>query len=796
MLLFYVVPVCGQSDASHSESYSLRAKEAGEKGDIREAIYWYRKKFQSTGPEDSEILQYAGVLHSAGLYDEAIRWYEKYRTLHPASQRAAKGIEACSDIRILERSKRKYRLYFFPGINSEESEWGIRNGDQALAFFSSRSSRPRQYRFQFSDQVRTPSNLPFCSGPVLDYDLLADSSLGVALIKDSLTGAVGMYFFTSDSGNWSAPQAMSALAEWPEVATPRFSPDGRFLFFAARNPDGKDGLDIWRLSADSLANGTPVLLKSRVNTDGDERIAGFSPVGDLYIASNGWPGLGGLDLFEIKLRHGKPLFSRPRHLGEPLNSPYDETEVLWSDAQNGYLTSNRPGGMGRSDIFKWQAEGQVYALQIMDTASSEAIRGAEIFKISTGGEEYFGYSDIEGKIAFLSPNDKTTHYRIKKEGYETLDLPALALKSDQWQIIPMRKEVDLRVIITLINRANGEKVEGLTVSAISGQDTLRLRSDKNGKVRLPIEPGTHWNFAVHEKGYLAAGEELESESWRKHGIYRINMPLNPLIKGRPIVLENILFKYKSTEIDREASKDLEKLLDMLIENPDLVVEVSTHTDSRGGFQYNEVLSQKRAQAVVDWLITRGVAPVRLVARGYGEYHLLNECADSVPCPEWKHRQNRRAEIKILGTRDSLDGLITAAGSDWDINPDDIPVYVPDSVNLARQKRELSAYEKEQNASTQDVPAGPTDERVKSKKNEAEYFMVQFAASTRPDDRFPAAEMLGPLAKEKFGKYTRFMLGPLTSLNDAYDLRARLRSAGFKDSFIVAYREGKRLKTQY
>ena len=117
--------------------------------------------------------------------------------------------------------------------------------------------------------------------------------------------------------------------------------------------------------------------------------------------------------------------------------------------------------------------------------------------------------------------------------------------------------------------------------------------------------------------------------------------------NRRIVLKNIYYDFDKADLRAESVKELEKIVAFLKTNPDLKIELGSHTDSRGNDDYNMRLSERRAKSVVEYIISRGISPERIVSKGYGETRLVNDCGNGVKCTEEEHQQNRRTEILIL-----------------------------------------------------------------------------------------------------------------------------------------------------
>ena len=165
------------------------------------------------------------------------------------------------------------------------------------------------------------------------------------------------------------------------------------------------------------------------------------------------------------------------------------------------------------------------------------------------------------------------------------------------------------------------------------------------------------------KEYEILGEKLKFDS-NKTGVNTLNITssdtltadlyLNPtMVVGRTFVLENLYYDFDKHHIRPDAALILDDLIKILNEYPSMKIELSSHTDSRGSDSYNQALSQRRAQAAVEYLIKHGISRSRLVAKGYGETRLLNECSNGVSCSEEAHQLNRRTEFTILELNENI-----------------------------------------------------------------------------------------------------------------------------------------------
>jgi peptidoglycan-associated lipoprotein len=136
-------------------------------------------------------------------------------------------------------------------------------------------------------------------------------------------------------------------------------------------------------------------------------------------------------------------------------------------------------------------------------------------------------------------------------------------------------------------------------------------------------------------------------------LVRVEPVYDTIRENEPIRLDNILYDYDKWDIRPDAEPDLQYLTDILKKYPDMKIELSSHTDARGRDEYNEQLSQKRAESAKNWIVAKGVPSDRIVPKGYGEKQLLNECANGVECTEEQHQLNRRTEFKIISGPTSI-----------------------------------------------------------------------------------------------------------------------------------------------
>lgn len=382
-------------------------------------------------------------------------------------------------------------------------------------------------------------------------------------------GSCDIYYALKTRQGWSTPLNIGEPinTEFWE-SQPSLSPDKRDLYFAARDPSGYGGSDIW--VSHRLPNGAwgnPQNLGTNINTKGDESCPFIHPDNQtLYFTSNGLPGYGGTDLF-VAHKDSTGHWGKPVNLGYPINTIDNEGALtIAADGKTAYYAADRSDSRGGLDIYTFELR--------------EGIRP-------------FRTLWVKGKVF-----DKKT-----KEG-----LPS---------------SVDLT------------DVHG-------GQAIARAQTDEDGNYLITLPVGKEYAFAVHRKGYLLYSEHFDFSQKAPDSTYEVNIPLQPLEPNANIILKNIFFDTKKFDLKPESVVELDAVVQLMKENPTLKVQISGHTDNVGSDKDNMVLSNARAISVINYLMFHGIAPNRLVAKGYGS---TKPIADNTT--ETGRAQNRRTELTVI-----------------------------------------------------------------------------------------------------------------------------------------------------
>lgn len=343
--------------------------------------------------------------------------------------------------------------------------------------------------------------------------------------------------------------------------------------------------------------GHPQPVGIKVNSKFDEGSVFMHPNGDeMYFSSQGHNSMGGYDIFVSEFKQGQ--WQEPRNLGYPINTPYDD--LFFAGTANGkfaYIASNRKGGKGGMDIYKVTFWGP----------DKEPITEAQDFLLASVANPI---QDVKLEKKVKVDKNSLTVFKGK-----TVD--ALTGK-------PVEAKIEI------IDNSKGELMSDMTTHKETGKFLLALNSGKN------------YGISVKSDGYLFHSENFDIPDLSEYNLVNKTIELKNIKKGSTIALRNVFFDTGKSSLRSTSNTELARLVKLMNDVPGLKVELSGHTDNTGSNKINEKLSQDRAQAVVDYLVSKGIKADRFVAKGYGSSKPVSSNKSSEG-----RQQNRRTEFKIL-----------------------------------------------------------------------------------------------------------------------------------------------------
>ena len=577
-----------RSDAGYVDALLSLGGLYGELKDYRQSIQHYEKAFLiDTNYTSGYRLPYSINLAGTGQFEKALHTIEALLTredLHPNTQKAAEyRLKAYRFAVDYARSHPNTSYVFTPknlgdGVNTEESEYFPSIPIDGSQLIFTRKLNRTNEDFFYS--MRTP---------------------------DGWTGSELL------SGGINTPMNEGALI---------ISQDGKWLVFnACHRQDGFGSCDLYISYLTNSGWSEPLNLGESVNTDQWEVQPCLSPdKRDLYFTSNRPGGYGGSDIYVTHLQ-SNGNWSTPENLGPSINTSGDEsTPFIHADNQTLYFTSNGLQGYGDSDLFliKKNAEGKWGTPENLG------------YPINTIEHEGSLFIEANGKIAYFASDRRDTR--------GGLDLYSFELREDvrpyktlwiKGQVFDEKTKKGLPSSVELIDLATRQTIS-------------RVQTDETGNYLITLPVGKDYAFNVNRKGYLFYSDNYSLKGKSPDSTYEKNIPLQPIEVNAAIVLRNIFFDFNKFELKESSQVELDKLVQLLKENPSLKIQIEGHTDNIGNANENLQLSENRAKSVVSYLVTNGIAASRLSSKGFGA---SKPVADN--STEEGRAQNRRTELKVI-----------------------------------------------------------------------------------------------------------------------------------------------------
>ena len=581
--------------------------------DYENAAKWYKSLYDNyAGSMDSDyIYRYAQSLKSIKKYEASDKIMEKFYEANGNDNRAVFFAQERDYLRAIEQKARRFELSKVP-FNSKLSDFAPSfYGDKLVFASNGQHINAGQRTHDWNDQ------------PFLDLYVVDASNSKENKSVDEMSGKVNTKFhestavFTKDgktlyftrnnytkgsykkdskgtnrlklykgskkeNGNWDITEVSFNNNEY-SVAHPALSVDEKTLYFASDMPGGKGSSDLYKVAVLVDGYGAVESLGDAINTKERETFPFISSDNRLYFASDGHVGLGGLDVFVTEIKEDAK-FGEVYNVGKPINSSQDDfTFIIDAETDLGYFASNRKGGQGDDDIYRFKRTmplvitcDQVVSGFVLDEQSKAPISDATVVLLDENNQIISEVkSDATGAFTFDLECSKLYSLRSTKEDFSTAEKSFAS--TDE-------------------NKGTSEK----TLLLKKGQD-------------LAVTP-------------ITVGSDL----------------------AKVLNLDIIHFDLDRFNIRPDAAIELQKVIAVLSEYPSLKIDVRSHTDSRGKDSYNKILSERRAQSTMDYIVNNGgIVRSRMTGSGYGETMLVNHCANGVNCEDYVHEQNRRSEFIVV-----------------------------------------------------------------------------------------------------------------------------------------------------
>lgn len=441
-----------------------------------------------------------------------------------------------------------------------------------------------------------------------------------------------------------------------------FTNDNNTIIFSGKSQ--KDGnLDIFISHRQDTSWTYPESISPKINTGMDEDGPYLSPDGQkLYFSSKGHLSSGGYDFFVSELVDGE--WSSPVNLGYPMNSSGDDIYISFQkDGRKGYFSSNRNGGYGGMDIYYFEMLKRTIRGTVKDDKGNllDSVE-VKLIELETG-EELIVRTNKTGDYSFLvDPQKKFTLFG-SREGYFEDQNSADTYSEEDVVIanLSLEKDPGLALYCLITNTETGAPIDSVMVSLTDNMldETKVFYTKASGDFfkALPdkkLQDRGSYNLTIEKEGYLSKTVTY-NVLFDRAGRYNMHEDLDLSLQSadvggdltKLIDLLPIYFDVGKAKIRPDAAIELDKVVKVMNDNPEMIIELGSHTDSRGNSKSNQLLSDKRAKASANYIKKRITNPDRINGKGYGESKLVNDCADGVDCSELQHQQNRRTEFIII-----------------------------------------------------------------------------------------------------------------------------------------------------
>ncbi len=515
----------------------------------------YQNAIRYGYPDSTAQLHLAQMLHAEGKYSAAIKAYEEFLSRCPSSKIAKTGLAGSRMAMDMKQNPTRYVVKNAKLFNSRRADFSpmLSGENNDVLYFATTNEKVMGERrseitgMKKSDiwvskknelgEWQRPEAVEGELNSEVDEGIISFSPDGSTMYltkarrEPNANTGVEIYTSQRSDAQWSAPVKYEITADTlSSYGHPAVSPDGVYLYFTSDMPGGSGGKDLWRVNLKERA-GTLENLGEFINTPGDEMFPYMRTDSVLYFASDGHPGMGGLDLFKATLTPSGGW--SVVNMGVPMNSSADDFGITFDDGEKGFFSTNRNDGRGYDHIYSFE-------------------------------------------------------------------LPDLQILISGWVLDKDEEPVPNAVI-----RIVGD--DGSNQKAVAKDD---------GSYSFPLQRGVKYVMLAGAKGYLNAKQEFTSDTAEEDAEYGVDFILASVTK--PVVIENIFYDFDKATLRPESKTALDEMAQMLRDNPNVTIEMASHTDRWGKDEYNLDLSHRRAQSVIDYLIAAGISTERLQPQGYGE----------------------------------------------------------------------------------------------------------------------------------------------------------------------------------
>ncbi len=549
----------------------------------KEAVKWYAKVVEQK--QDAETYyKYAQMLKAEGNFKEADKQMQQFAQLAPNDQRAKAFVSKPNYLPELQGQSKLYDIAK-SDVSSDKTDFGaVLTNDNNVYFASARNTSKRNSNF---------NEEPYLDIYKATYN--ANGTISDAVAVDNL------------NTKWhDGPASITSDGNTMYYGSESFNEKEYVKDKAKKAKFGKIYLYKATKEGDKWVNSKPLPFN---NKEYDVRNPSISKDGKtLYFSSNMPGGFGGEDIWKVAVNGDE--YGTPENLGAKVNTEANESFPFITDDNVLFFSSNGKQGFGGYDIFKMDVNKGTEAMNVGEP-------------VNTSKDDFAFTYNATKKVGFFSSN---------RDGVDNI------YKAD-----PV---CNVQALVRVKDAKTRKVIEGATVLLVDEkQKTVSNQvTALNGETLTGVLCNTSYSAQVSKQGYESGVFQVAKAENEQVVVEALLTPIMPIITEKEVILQPIYFEFNKSNITAEGAAELDKLVMVMNEYPNMVIFAKSHTDSRGSDKYNMNLSDRRAKSTVQYLISKGIAKDRISGQGFGESEPKVACK---PCNEEQHAQNRRSEFLIV-----------------------------------------------------------------------------------------------------------------------------------------------------
>ncbi len=694
-----------------SSTIAVRIADSYDKiGNTQKAAEWYRHLQRTNQLNREQHLRLALLERQLENYKGSEQLLASYQSKYGAGDVAQNILTTKTTVDALKQDKGWFKLKE-QGVNTEHSEIGAGYFSDTELLLSSSKRRAKAVKRvhswtgnYFYDIYKAPINEggdigklkviksgvkskfhdgPSAYNPTTGYLYFTRNNYldGKKGVDENKVVRLKLYRGKLEGNKFTNIEELSINDNSFSTAHPSISKDGKRLYFSSDRPGGFGGMDLYYVNLDKDGNpqGAPVNLGNKVNTSQNDLFPFFNGQENLlFFSSEGHFGLGGLDVYVAKLDKTGNAKSI-ENLGAPINSPYDDFSFINSEDQTkGYVSSNRQGGKGSDDVYGFSQHvvirnGAILKGNVKDLITDANLKDAVIYLTDKKGNVLDSLkADEKGEFELsLREVDADFDLVAKNDGYVTgkQNIKFDAAKDEYKEDLKLMPVLDYYFAGSVLEKGKATPIEGVKITILDNNknksEFAKVQSNNTGAFKSETLPyayneNINYQFKLEKDGYVTKEVTLKEVLAKKaeinvNEVLSIDMTkievgktdLNDVVDIAPIY-----FDLNKSDIRPDAAKELDKIVKIMKDNPGMVIELGSHTDSRGSAASNISLSDRRAKSSAQYIISQGIAKDRITGKGYGKSRLKISDAEIAKAStneekEALHQKNRRTEFIIV-----------------------------------------------------------------------------------------------------------------------------------------------------